>query len=164
MILLWCSTVFAQHPNGTLVLSSADTIVGRTAKRITNGDRYTHIGIVIDGQVYEATLPRAKRGPIASYPSRRSTNDFFEPIHPYSYQEVDRMRRFANSQLGVPYKLRNYFHPRSRPVNGTWCSPFVGRILNASGRHHLSKHQMFEPQNVINTLRNQLRFARRVCH
>lgn len=162
VLLLGTTTVAnAQYPDGTLVLSQSRGLIGRIAKRIT-GDHYTHIGIVIDGKIYESDWPRTKRSPIRGYGRRKATYDFYVPNTPYSSHEVARMRSYATSKLGQPYQLRNYFRPGTRPTKGTWCSPFVGKVLNSSGRHRLSTGQSWEPQNVINTLRSQHHFSGRI--
>ncbi|MEW3709422.1 hypothetical protein QOZ51_30145, partial [Pseudomonas aeruginosa] len=92
-------------------------------KRISGGDHYTHVGIVIDGYVYESDWPRAKKTPVSQYGKRGSTNDYYAPARSL---DVDAMRKKAESMLGTRYSLRSYFRP-DRKSNGTWCSPFSGQ-------------------------------------
>jgi len=162
LLLYMCQNVFAQYPDGTVILSSKKGLIGRIAQRLTGGDQYTHIGIVIDGKIYESDWPRATTRGISGYGKPRSTNDFYVPLVPYSQYEVDRMRSYAQSQLGKPYQLRNYFNPRSPKTYGTWCSPFVGNTLNASGRYHFSTRQIYEPQNIVNHVNGQYQFKNRI--
>lgn len=161
-LILCCNTVFAQYPDGTLVFSNSRGLVGRIAKRITGNDQYTHVGIVLDGRVYESDYPRSKNTLVGQYSKRTNTNDYYVPSVPYSQVEVDRMKSYANSNMGKPYRLRNYFNPNSRPVNGTWCSPFVGNTLNSSGRYNLSNSQMHEPQNLMNSIGRYHTFKNRI--
>jgi hypothetical protein len=154
----WANLVFAQHPDGTIVLSNKKGIVGRVARRITGGDEYTHVGIVIDGYVYESDYPRSKRTPVAQYGKRRTTNDYYHPIHPV---DVGAMRDKANSMLGLPYSLKNYVRPGSVVEQGMWCSPFVGKVLNAGG-FRLSEQDYYEPQNLLQSVGSQYRFYSRV--
>lgn len=153
---------FGQYPDGTLVFSNSRGLVGRVAKRITGGDQYTHVGVVLDGKVYESDFPRAKNTPVGRYSRITNTNDYYVPSTPYSQQEVTRIKSYVDSHMGQSYRLRNYFHPNSRQVNGTWCSPFVGNALNASGRYNLSRSQIHEPQNLINAIGSHHNFIKRV--
>jgi len=158
---LMINQVDAGYPDGTVVFSYKNGLVGRIAKRITGGDQYTHVGVVINNKVYESDWPRTKATPVNQYGKRRTTNDYYVPLTPYSGQEVQNMRAYADSQIGTPYRLRNYFHPNTKKTNGTWCSPFVGRILNRSGRFNLSEQNYHEPQNIKNNLHGY-GFSRRV--
>ena len=154
LLCLICSESFAQYPDGTLILSSKKGLIGRVAKRMTCGDQYTHIAIIIDQHVYEQDFPRSKATPLRFYKyKRRSTNDFYIPITPFTHEQTVRMKRYADAHLGEPYQLRNYLNPRSRKTRGTWCSTWVGRVLNSSGRFDVSRTQSFEPQNLLDTVR-----------
>jgi hypothetical protein len=156
VLLLGCGLSQAQE-SGTIVLSSKTGLVGRIAKRISGGDHYTHVGIVIDGYVYESDWPRAKKTPVSQYGKRGSTNDYYAPTKSL---DVDTMRQKAESMLGTRYSLRSYFHP-DRKSNGTWCSPFSGEVLNAGGCN-LTPAQYHEPQNIYETLRSEYNFESRV--
>lgn len=136
------------YPDGTIVFSYSTNIIGRIAKRITKGDHYTHVGIVIDGMIYESDWPRAKRSPIRDYGKRKCVYDFYVPLFRYTEEEVDRMRRKAKAELGKPYQLRNYIRPWTRKTEGTWCSPYVTAVLNATGYWRLSSKDAYEPQNL----------------
>jgi hypothetical protein len=87
LLCVFTGTVCAQYPDGTIVLSSKKGLVGRVAKRITGGDQYTHSQIILGGRLYESDWPRAKVGPIENY-KRRTTNDYYVPVAPYSPSEV----------------------------------------------------------------------------
>jgi len=147
-----------QIESGTLVFSNKSSLVGRIAKRVSGGDHYTHVGIVIDGYVYESDWPRSKKTPVNQYGKRFTTNDYYRPNHAL---DVTAMRSTAESMLGQRYSLKNYFRPGSQPSNGTWCSPFAGRVLN-SGGYNLTPTQFHEPQAIYNTIRPQFSFVQRV--
>lgn len=147
-------------PDGTLVFSSKRGIVGRVAKRITGGDQYTHVGIIFGNYVYESDWPRAKRTPVSSYGKRGSTNDYYVPASPIGPQQLNAMRAKAQSMLGQPYRLRGYFRPSTRPTDGTWCSPFVGYVLNAGGSS-LSASDRHEPQTLLDRVDGGYRFHTR---
>lgn len=66
--------------------------------------------------------------------------------------KVAAMKAHAESMLGLPYTLRNYFKPWTKPTKGTWCSPYVARVLNASGRYTLTKTDWWEPQDLFQRL------------
>ncbi|TWT91402.1 C40 family peptidase [Neorhodopirellula pilleata] len=155
------STCNAQSvPDGTLVFSNKKGIVGRVARRITGGDRYTHVGIVFDGYVYESDWPRSKRTPVQSYGKPGSTNDYYAPSTPIDRDRLAAMRSQANATLGTPYRLRGYFRPGVTSA-GTWCSPYVGRIL-AAGGSSLSNHDRHEPQNLLRRVGGDHRLSSRV--
>lgn len=162
-VLLFTGTVCARYPDGTIVLSSKKGLVGRIAKRITGGDQYTHSAIILNGRLYESDWPRAKVGSIWSY-KRGTTNDYYVPVTPYSPSEVQAMLAKARSLIGRPYDLKNYRKPGSRQTYGTWCSPFVGQVLNNSGRHSLSSHDYYEPQNLREATSGTHRFYGRVIN
>lgn len=136
------------YPDGTVVFSSSIGLIGRIAHRLTDNDKYTHIGVVIDGVVYESDWPKIRTTEIEKYGKAKSTNDYYVPKVPFTKEQVDKMREYAKSQLGKPYQLKNYFYPKSKPTKGTWCSVYAGRILNASGRYKLTPGDIFEPQRI----------------
>ena len=160
MFLVAClsPTANAELPDGTLVFSHKKGIVGRVARRMTGGDRYTHVAIVFDGYVYESDWPRSKKTPIAQYGKRGSTNDFYVPTE--IKLDVAVMKATAEQSLSQPYRLRNFLRPNSRPTDGTWCSPWVGRVLSAGGRS-LEPSDYRKPQTLLNRVGGSYRFQRR---
>ncbi|WP_390174067.1 YiiX/YebB-like N1pC/P60 family cysteine hydrolase [Rhodopirellula sallentina] len=129
----------------------ADNVVGRVAHRITH-DKYTHTAIVLDGVVYEATVPTVKKSPFPGHHGRTTHVFAYVPERPFSADEVARMKQYAESHLGQPYGLKNYFWKNSRPDGRTWCSEFVRDVLDSSQRYHLSYREGFEPQTLLNTI------------
>ena len=144
LLSLLCSTCYSQQ----IILSTKNGPIGRIAQRMT-GDYYTHSAIVLNGYVYEQDWPRAKRTPLGEYGKRRTINDVYNI--PLSQEQTRVMQRYAESRMGERYRLKNYLFPRSRKTNGTWCSPFVGQVLN-SGGYRLQPSQMYEPENLRQSL------------
>jgi hypothetical protein len=131
-----------------LIFSTKNGPIGRIAQRMT-GDYYTHSAIVLNGYVYEQDWPRAKRTSLSEYGKRRTINDVYNIS--LSQGQVSAMQRYAETRMGERYRLKNYLFPRSRKTNGTWCSPFVGQVLN-SGGYQLHSSQMHEPENLRQSL------------
>jgi hypothetical protein len=152
-VLLWV-------PDGTLVMSSKPgTLVGNIAKRMTGGDKYTHIGIVFNNHVYESDWPIAKKTPVHLYGKARTVNDYYYPKQPIS--NVAAMMDVAERELGKPYKLRNYLNPRSKPTYGTYCSPYVAKVFTDSGTP-IPKYYGYEPQRLLSFLNNRYYFHHQV--
>ena len=134
-------------PSGTLVFSGSNGFIGRQAERVT-GDLYTHVGIVLDGKIYEAVPPAVTRSNWPPKVSSVAFADVYYPVKQYSGAQAQVMTAYAGSQLGVPYRLYNYFHPNGPRINGTWCSRFAGDVLVTSGRYVLTEQQKSEPENL----------------
>lgn len=162
-LIILCVPCNAQqsYPDGTVVYSNSISRIGRIANRLT-GDHYTHIGIVLDNKVYEADWPRICKGPVEEAGKAKSTNDYFVPKKPFTKEEIAKMKKYAEEQIGKPYQLRNYFWPRTRPTKGTWCSVYAGMVLNASGRYDMDKKTIFEPQRIFEKIKNDFEFRTRV--
>lgn len=157
LLLLISSIVTAQYPDGTLVFSNKKGLVGNVARRISGGDHYTHVGIVIDGYVYESDWPKAVRTPVANYGKPRTTNDYYTPK---VQANIANMRAKAVAMLGTPYSLKGY---KGRRVgrNGQWCSPYVGKVLIAGG-WKLSASHYHEPQDLLTAVQPYYEFVGRV--
>lgn len=135
----------ANYPNGTLVFSNLRTAFGRWLNRV-GPMSHSHVGIVIDGQVYEADWPRVKCGPPESHYKRHATYEFYTPTQPYSVHEVAGMRNHARSQLGRPYGVARWLVPGTRfGRGGIYCSEYVRDVLNASGRWRLNGGDGYNP-------------------
>lgn len=134
-----------------IVFSNSKSLVGRIAKQLTGGDRYTHVGLVVNGYVYESDWPVSRKTPVSQYGKRGGTYDYYSLG--LSTAEKQAVLRNASKELGKPYQLKNYFWPRSRNTTGTYCSPFVGRILDQSTRYRLAPHQYHDPQGIFDAVR-----------
>lgn len=160
-LLVSTSAIAQDYPDGTLAFSSSRGVIGRIARRIT-GQHYTHVGVVIDGYVYDQDWPRAHRTTAACYVKRRWTTDYYTPSTPYTAGQVQAMRRAATSRLGEPYRLRGFFSHRTTGTNGQWCSPYAANVLNASGRYRLNRHDAHTPGNLQSAVGRSYTFAGRV--
>jgi hypothetical protein len=161
-LLVFAGNASAQsYPDGTLALSSSRGLIGRIAQRIT-GQRYTHVGVVIGGYVYDHDFPRAHRTPVARYVKRGWTTDYYTPATPYTPGQVAAMRSAAHARLGERYELRHFWNHTATGTSGQWCSPYAGHVLNASGRYHLSAQQVHTPGNLHTAVGPGYRFAGRV--
>jgi len=103
------------------------------------GSHLTHAAILIDGYIYEAVPPRVHKVLLADYikemkAKKRSDFRWFvmEPNEPYSKAEVNKMRKYLESQLGRPYMLRGWW--KGREVRGIFCSQLVGNAIEKTGR------------------------------
>jgi hypothetical protein len=138
LLLIFCTVA---PPDGTLIFWDGGLLV-RPIERHT-GSTLTHVAIVLDGYVYEATWPRVQRTPYTAYiaglqhkaelPYWRRRNFSWVHIPPpkYTSEQVAAMRAYAVSQLGRPYMLRGYLF--NREVRGLHCSQYVGNMLDRAG-------------------------------
>jgi hypothetical protein len=147
------STAIAQVPDGTMVYQSKpNTIIGDVAKRwASRAQGYqaidTHVGVVIDGWVYHADYPRVARYRVGQ--EKRGVVSRYElPDRQYTPGQVDAMRRYAQSQIGQPYRLRGFI--RNDGTEG-WCSQFARRVKEQAG-HRLSYRDGFTPDNLRRAL------------
>lgn len=152
-ISLQTSVLTAQVPDGTVVYSSKpNAVIGRVAKRwATRAQGYaardTHVGIVLGGRVYHADYPS-----VTSYPVGHDKPGvvvrYEYPNRQYTPQQIDAMKRYAQSQIGQPYRLSGFI--RNDGGEG-WCSQFVRRVKERAG-HKLSYRDGFTPDNLRRAL------------
>ena len=129
-------------PNGSIVVWEGGFLVGPIGN--VTGSQYTHVAIVLDNNIYEATPPVVRKMSVDNYfvyleslktkPfwQRRSFNYFIlKPVKLFTDKQVSEMRSYAESQLGRPYMLRGYW--QNREVRGIMCSQYVGNTLEKSG-------------------------------
>lgn len=122
-------------PNGSLIFSEIDKspkgIVERTQYKWSGN--LNHVAITLDGFVYEATWPKVKQTPlrewIVNYDYERGRHSFFimVPKKSLSQNQLDKMRNYANSELGRKYEARGLW--QDRETKGTFCSKYVSEIL-----------------------------------
>jgi hypothetical protein len=103
------------------------------------GSRITHAAIVLDGFVIEAVPPRVHKVRFADYvkdmkETRTPGFKWFvtQPKVPYTRTQIAAMTKYAQSQIGRPYRLRGW--RKGREVRGIFCSELVADILEQSGR------------------------------
>lgn len=121
-------------------------IVDRIATKLSGGDM-VHSAIVLDGYVYEAVVPRVKRTIWADWTWHKPNHVIWAmyPSTPYTKEEVARMKRFADSELGRRYMARGLW--QDRETQGTFCSKYASEVLEQSGRIK-SEHHRETPQTL----------------
>jgi hypothetical protein len=130
----------ASYPDGTTAfvqIPQPRGIVERIGTRVA-GSSIIHAAVVIDGYVYEATLPCVQRTSVAvwqqtwlgKHPHHRIF--YLIPATPYTQEEVGRMRAYAASQLGRRYMARGFW--QHRETSGTFCSKYASEVLETTGR------------------------------
>jgi hypothetical protein len=119
-------------PNGTLVMSRLKGPIGNRLSRRT-GTHWTHTAVVVDGRVWEATLPRSKSTPIQKYGKPWWEMQAVQPSSPLRSYQVSGMRSYVRQNVGRAYGLRQFVNP-SAPSNGRiYCSQFAHGALSAAG-------------------------------
>lgn len=121
-----------------------DGAFSKTIERHT-GSSMNHAAIVLydkdEVYVYESSPPRVKRtawerweAETAKYKRQypKSMVYCLYPNPPWSSLELQRMKTYADSQMGRPYMVRGYL--RDEEVKGIHCSQYVGNILAQTGR------------------------------
>jgi hypothetical protein len=144
-------------PDGSLVFSGLRTPFGRLVERAV-GHPYTHVGIVLDGRVYEATLPRVKSSPAAAPGLRGGFYHWYSPNVRFSVGESAGVRSFVSSQVGRPYGLRTWVNPRVSSQRGIYCSELAGQALTASGRYRLPRAAGYDPAALLRAVGSDYRF------
>lgn len=155
---LVCTVLLAPPPQykpGTAVFVQ-DGFVHKQIEKVTGSDM-SHAAIVFydNGEpwVYEATLPVVKRTPLKEWQKMHAEKSkkngsklhYIEPNNPYTDEQIDRMKIYADAQLGRKYRLRGFW--KNKEVKGLHCSQYVGDIISQSGRIH-SDHWKESPGSL----------------
>lgn len=121
------------YADGTLVMSRLQGRFGNFLSRVT-GTHYTHTGIVIDGNVCEATFPRAKCTLINHYAAGKPwIVQYVPPSEPLTPAQVQGIRNYTRQNVGRRYGLKQFFNPNARPDGRIYCSQFVHGALSSAG-------------------------------
>jgi hypothetical protein len=144
-------------PDGTVVFSELHTPFGRIVERFV-GHPYTHVAIVLDGQLYEAGLPVVRSKPYQNQGIKGGKYDYFYPLKPYSQVEIAGMRTYLNSQLGRPYRLATWINPRLPRQRGIYCSELVLGAINSSGRYTLPRATGYDPASLYQAIAPEHRY------
>jgi len=128
--------------DGSVIFWRGGLLVG-PIYRFTNS-LLTHVAIILDNLVYEATPPRVRRMPLQDYYqhlSQLSDSAFFrrrdfswftlQPKNAFNSSQLAAMKAYAVSQLGRPYRLRSWF--TEAESRGIFCSQYIGNIIAKSG-------------------------------
>jgi hypothetical protein len=134
-------------PDGSVIFWENGFLV-RPIERATGSD-LVHVAIILyeDGipYVYEATWPRVQKMTYVDYIQHLESIKqrphliklgfkwfILQPIEPYTFDQLDAMKKYARSQLGREYMMRGYW--KNREVRGIMCSQYVSLIIAKSGR------------------------------
>ena len=117
--------------DGTLIFND-NGMLSRPISKVT-GSSLTHVAIIFNDTVYESTWPEVHRIPFNSYLQLRNkgTYSYFQPRVPFTNRQIQAMIKYAVSQLGRPYAMREYW--RNKDVRGIDCSQYIGNVLEKSG-------------------------------
>lgn len=139
-------------PDGSLIFCKIPTTPKGPVEKIASqwsGD-LGHSAIIFDNFVYEATWPRVKRTPlkewIGNYQYKNGRSFFvMKPKKPFSAWQIDKMKKFADSELGRRYMARGLW--QDRETKGTFCSQYVSEVLEQAG-FLKSAHHRETPQSL----------------
>jgi len=151
-----------QQPKDGSIIIFSNGIMSRFIQRYT-GSSMNHTAIVLyeNGKpyVYEATWPVARRMTWEQYKNfiahrqgkrrmqRMGLNvRLMQPVTNFTPAELAAMKKFARSQMGRPYRVRNWLE--NRDSYGTHCSQFVAEVLRASGRYPSPHYWKESPYSV----------------
>lgn len=123
-------------PDGSVIcLEHSKAIV----EKVTESE-ITHVAIVFDDIVYEATPPNVRKTSWEAYylellkEKKKKPNLqvwIATPKIKYNKDQIDKMTAFADSQIGVIYSIKGY---TKGIESGLHCAQFVTQILSQSGR------------------------------
>lgn len=139
--------------DGTLLfLENGNPVVEAVTKQ-----EVTHVGVILNEAestwLYEAIPGKVRRVALAEYyqeisaynrgRKKPTTIQLREPVHCYSRDEIDVMRRFLNEQIDRRYSIKNYV--KATPGDGTHCAELTANALNTTGRFQLSSTYSITP-------------------
>lgn len=165
-LLLPSSTALAMEDGTLLFVENGQNLVECYTK-----SSYSHVAIVIDGQVYQAEPPRIRKEPvldwftnIAKYNEGSGSPALvvvMAPDKPYSKEEIAKMREFLESQVGRRYSIRGYL--RKVPGDGIHCAEMCSGALEASGRFDFSEENFkYSPGHVHDLLSGYHQFGNKL--
>ncbi len=129
--------------DGSLVFTD---VGGKLVNNVTKL-KYTHVLIWLRGLYYEATPPRVRKTSKVENlgPAPIKLLDVVEPDPQYTDDQIERMFRFAERNLGRRYVLMGYFFPKLYGrTRGVYCSEFACDVLLAGGVD-ISKRSGYTP-------------------
>lgn len=127
-------------PDGTLIFIER----GNWSKLIERrtGSDINHSAIVLYDKnkafIYECAIKTgAAKIPIQEYlrllkqesiKKSEMTVIYVKPVQPFAKNQIDKMKQYAESKLGEPFRLLGYYQGK-----GFYCSRYVGDILTSGG-------------------------------
>lgn len=130
--------LFTAIPDGSLLfVENSQNLV----ESYTNSS-YSHVAIVLGGEVYEAEPPKVRTYTIKQWFTNVARYNeglgspaivsIFTPKQPLSEEEVARMKEYLEAQVGRRYSIRGYL--RKIEGDGIHCSEMCAAALEATER------------------------------
>lgn len=159
--ILFVSTL--QAPDGTVVVLENSN---RVVKSYTQSE-VTHVAILLNVErqpwVYEATPGEVRRVMWSRYVAelgafnqgRREKSRLrlrlYQPMRPYSPDEVADLKNFLSSQLGRRYSVKGFV--RNQEGDGVHCAQLVSTALTRTGRYEFDNTYCLSPGSLVTALR-----------
>jgi hypothetical protein len=144
-------------PDGTLLfVENGYNIV----ERFTDSS-YSHVAIVVDGQVYEANPPKVIKYSVEDWFTNIGKNnegigspaivEALLPNTPYSEAELKAMREYLEKQVGRRYSVKGYL--KKHAGDGIHCAEMCSAALETTGRINFeSENCRFSPGTLRETV------------
>ena len=167
-LIILAMLTFSAPQDGSIVFVS-NTRLGKPVIKVTQSE-LTHSAIVLykkdQPYVYEANLPKVKRSTLEKFCKKRSKRPiqfcFARPKIPFTQDELQRMKLFANNQLGRRYSLKGY--TKFYEGKGIHCSQFVTKILIKSDRAYSNNPGRVSPKNLWLSIEEHFIFSHWLYH
>lgn len=150
------------YPDGTLIFYHGGLGV-RPIERFT-GSKITHVAIVLDDYVYEATPPVAHKVKLNDYiiyleqlkkkPFWKKRSFYYFVLVPNKELDYGYAKVYADNQLGRPYRITSFLHDKES--RGIMCSQYVGNIIERTGLIKSSNNKE-SPVSLYNKIRRSYR-------
>lgn len=135
--------------------------------RIVQGytdSKVTHVGLIInineEPYLYEADVPAVRRIAFRDYlaevaylndgkdPSDQMRVHLIQPSIPYTGAQIEAMKEYLDSKVGLRYSIRGYLHKRAVD-SGMHCAELATSALNATGRYTFINPPAVSPKSLI---------------
>lgn len=127
-------------PDGSLIfLEHSNNIVENETE-----SPITHVGIVIDNNIYEATKPRIRKVSIDEFKRKNRKFKIYikNPEIPFTVTEVSILKDYLESQIRRKYSVWGYI--TGHEVKGMHCGELIANALSKTGRYTFK-----EPWNIV---------------
>jgi hypothetical protein len=160
-----CLALFAAHfdvRDGTVIaLENGNRVVQYYTK-----SEVTQVALILnDGGkpwVYEATPHEVRKLMLADYYAelgeinrhRHTANQMrirlYQPVRPYTDQQIIDVRAYLNRQLGRRYSVKSYV--RDKPSDGVHCAELVSTALTHTGREQFARAYAVNPSVLVSRI------------
>ena len=161
LVVLLLLSGFPEILSGQTAILNGTTVVWENGSyseviRRHTGSHYSHVAIILNNYVYEASKPNVHRYTLNEYAKiidkERLTFPalkihYIYPNVPFTTSQLIKMEMYAKSQLGRPFGVRSYLV--KRPQATVHCAEYVDNILFRSNRY-LGHGCMSTPEIIYN--------------